>query len=369
VAVIGIVMLGNRLFGSPTGLVSGLLLALAPFFITYERTARSYALVVALVIWSSYFFVVELERPSSWSRAGYVLTSALAIYAHYFAAWILLIQLGTLLAVKRRAGLNRRWMATGVWIVLLCVPEVIAAFHQGTGGVSWVPSSSFGDLTHMPLALAGGGALAACLLVLGVYALVNPPKTLRGWRTWFPAAWFLVPVLLTFVFSVLIKPMFLNYYLIVAVPGIALLATVGLIGLRFHVLQVLALGILIVAAFAGIRHVDQGPSREDYRGATNYMLAHQQVGDAVVYYPAYTSTGFDYYLRLRGNAGPTVQAYQPGQSLSLNHRRLWLVIRGDLNVLPAQDRQLETAIRADHAQVGPPAHFINLSVFLFRPSN
>ncbi|MGZ4328080.1 MAG: glycosyltransferase family 39 protein [Solirubrobacteraceae bacterium] len=50
-------LLGKRLFGRTAGLVAGLLLAIAPFFVQYEQTARSYALVVLLVLLSSCFFV------------------------------------------------------------------------------------------------------------------------------------------------------------------------------------------------------------------------------------------------------------------------------------------------------------------------
>src|ERR1700722_476781 len=70
-------LLGKRLFGRTCGLIAGLLLALSPFFVQYEQTARSYAVVVLLVLLSSYFFVAALERVSGAALFGYVLTSAL----------------------------------------------------------------------------------------------------------------------------------------------------------------------------------------------------------------------------------------------------------------------------------------------------
>src|ERR1700733_3304527 len=63
-AVPAIVALGRRLFGAATGLIAGLLLALAPFFVQYEQTARSYGLLVLLVVLSSYFFIRMLEKPT-----------------------------------------------------------------------------------------------------------------------------------------------------------------------------------------------------------------------------------------------------------------------------------------------------------------
>ena len=171
VAVVGMVALGRRLFGSAAGLIAGLLLALAPLYVNYEQTARSYALLVALLIWSSYFFVGELEQPSRRSRIGHVLTSTLAVYAHYVALWALLVQLVTLVAVKRRAALERRWLADWGAIALLCVPELLAAAHRGSGAVNWIHRPSLADLAHMPATLMGGGVLYYALVVLGVCGL------------------------------------------------------------------------------------------------------------------------------------------------------------------------------------------------------
>ena len=63
-AVPVMVLLGTRLFGRPAGLVAGLLLALSPFLVHYEQTARSYALVVLLVVLSpTSSYASSSERP------------------------------------------------------------------------------------------------------------------------------------------------------------------------------------------------------------------------------------------------------------------------------------------------------------------
>jgi len=83
--------LGRRLFGERTGVTAALLLALNPLFVQHAQNARSYGLLVALTL-SSFLFVEARRHPSSPSGGGYAATTgALAIYAHYVAAYVVLV--------------------------------------------------------------------------------------------------------------------------------------------------------------------------------------------------------------------------------------------------------------------------------------
>ena len=112
-AVPVVAVLGKHLFGRTAGLVAGLLLALDPFFVQWAQTARSYGLVVLFVSLSSYSFVRALEQESRPVLVGYVLTTAPGIYLHYFTGLVVLVQLVTLIAVKRRAALRSPWPLHG----------------------------------------------------------------------------------------------------------------------------------------------------------------------------------------------------------------------------------------------------------------
>lgn len=364
VAVVGMVALGRRLFGSATGLIAGLLLALAPFYVDYEQTARSYALLVALLIWSSYFFVGELEQPSRGSRIGHVLTSTLAVYADYVAPWVLLVQLVTLVAVKRRAALERRWLAAWGAIALLCVPEVLAAIHHGSVWFGWIHRPSLSDLAHMPATLMGGGVLYYGLVLLGVCGLLSARSAQRRWRLGFAAAWFVLPIMLVFVFSLLVQPLFLSRYLIVAVPGIVMLAAAGLIWLRSHALSAAALAVVVAFGIADASSLAHAWPIDDFRGATEHVLARQRAGDGILYEPSWGQLGFQYYLQLRHVPGPTTLALDPKQLAGT--RRVWVVFR-DTDTSPGAERAAEAVLLRDHVQLGPPASFANITVLLYGP--
>lgn len=365
-AVPAIALLGKRLFGRPCGLLAGLLLALSPFFVQYEQTARSYALLVLLVLLSCYFFVAALQRPAAMTLAGYVLASVLAIYAHYFAALVLLVQLATLLAVRRRDALTRPWLATAGAIVVLCVPEVVFASRAGSGGISWIHVPTLGALLRFPADVAGYKPLAAVLVVLACYGLARAAIDGEGWQPWFLAGWLVGPVLLVFVISRLGHPLFVTYYLIVVLPAFLLLAALGVARLPPGPAPVVAVALLAILAAAGLRDWYRSPSFESYRAATRYILARADRADGLVAYPPKTvGYGLAYYEALAHAHGPTRVTLRLGRPPSALPPRVWLALRSS-SVSPREERRLRRGISARYAQLGPPADFTGITVILYR---
>jgi mannosyltransferase len=367
------VLLGKRLFGRATGLLAGLLLAISPFFVQYEQTARSYALVVLLVLLSSYFFVAELEKPARATRAAYVLSSSLAVYAHYFAAYVLLVQLLTLLAVKRRGALTRGWLTAGAAVAVLCTPEVVFSLRAGSGNVSWLQAPSLSTLAHLPSELAGGVVLAVVLIVLVCYGFTRAAADREEWQAGFLAAWLVIPVILDFAVSKVIQPLFQDYYLIVVLPPLLLLAAVGVAKLPQRAAQAIAIGLLVVLSAVGIRDWYTAPGQENYRGAARYILNNERPGDGVIYYPGGgaggkgVSSGFVYYDALDGKHGPTRVQFQLGQAPLVRPPRLWLVLRNSDVAAegPHRKAQVESSVSGTYRQIGSATHFRNLTLVLY----
>jgi mannosyltransferase len=363
-AVPVMVLLGRRLFGRPCGLIAGLLLALSPFFVQYEQTARSYAVVVLLVLASSYFFVAALEQPSRARFVGYALSSTLAIYAHYFAALVLLVQLMTLLALRRRGAFTREWLACAGAVLLLSIPEVVFAARAGTGGISWIQQPTLRDLVHFPSQLAGNAVLGGLLAVLAAYTVVRAIADRHGWQVGFVAAWLLVPVVLDVAVSELGHPLFVTYYLIVVLPAFLLLAAAGTVKLPGQAPAAIAIVLLIASSAVGIHAWYTRPSQEDYRGATRYVLEHERRGDALVADPAdAVDFGLAYYEALAGLSGPS-QIRLPIAAGRARPSRIWLVIR-DSDVNRVQRLRLERSSPAGY-ELGGRLSFRNLSVVLYR---
>ncbi len=96
--------LGRRLFGPAAGLLAALVIAVAPLHVYYSQEVRMYGLVTLLGLLSTYFFVRLLEGESArrtlW--AGYLLTTALALYTQYYAVFIPIFQ--TVFVLARHFG-------------------------------------------------------------------------------------------------------------------------------------------------------------------------------------------------------------------------------------------------------------------------
>jgi mannosyltransferase len=362
-------LLGRRLFGRAAGLIAGLALAVAPFFVEYEQTARSYALVVLLVVLSSYLFVAALEQPKRTTLVGYAVVSALSIYTHYFAAYVLLVQLLTLLAVERRDALARRWLLTWAAIVVLCVPEAVFALRAGTSNISWIATPTLSGLLHLPGDLAGSSALALLLAILACYGFVRAIVEHQRWQAGFLAAWLIVPVILDFAISKLGHPLFVTYYLIVVLPALLLLAGVGVARLPWRASAAVAIVLLVALSAVGIRDWYRHPSLEDYRDATRYLLSGERPADGVVYYPPGTlagpTSGIAYYEAVSGEKGPAPIGFQLGYGPLARPPRLWLVLR-DSDVPAQRQSQIESSIASGYAQVGARREFRNVTVVLYR---
>jgi len=358
-------LLGERLLDRRVGLLAALLLAVSPLFVRYEQTARSYGLLVLLVLLSMYFFLGALERPSRANLIAYVIASALAVYAHYFTALVLLVQLLTLLALRARGAPARPWVLAAVALLVLCAPEVVFAARAGSGGISWIPVPTLDTLVHFPSSLAGDGVLAALLAALGVYALLCARGEAERWRVWMLAMWLVLPVALDVLVSELGRPLFETYYLIIVLPPALLLGAWGALRLRPPALAGAGAMALVAFSVIGLAQWYSLPSLEEFRGATRRILAGQRPGDAIAGDPAKAvSFGVAYYEHLAGAAGPTRVRLTPAGGLSSSPPRAWIVIR-DSDVTPAERGLVGMGMERQYRSLGAPEHLRGLTLMLY----
>jgi mannosyltransferase len=315
-AAYALFVLNRRLFGLTTALIAAVLLALNSFFIQYEQEARPYSLALFLVVLSTYLFVVALDQPSIWRWLGYGAVCAIAIYAHLFCGYIVMAHVLSL--TFRRPRPRLRHVAAGYALTaLLVAPLLIVAERSGILQRAFVERPDLGSLSWLFLYLTGAGGVATGggrVLVLSYFAACcvalvfmarragdrQPHRSGGGGRTWsfgLMLLWLGVPILVSFVVSIVLTPVFFPRYLIVGLPALVTIAAIGISSLSRRSWQVVAVAVLIALSIPPLLRYYGADFKEgeDWKGAVAYVAAGERPDDGIVFLSRYGRRPFEYY--------------------------------------------------------------------------
>jgi mannosyltransferase len=394
-------ILGRRLFGAGTGVITTLLLAVNAYHIRYSQEARSYSLTVLLCVLSGLYFLKCLDRTSHRNRVAYILFSAAAVYAHFYAGLLLLAQWLSLLFLEQEQipkELRKDWR----WIALLVSPIAIFVATTGAGPLRWIQRPGFKDLWELGLRLTGnyGVALLMAYVIAGSAAIVpvildevhsGGIKKRVPWKSWryrFLSLWLFFPILFVLTVS-MARPLFLPRYFILCLPPLLLLAANGVSRIRPSWLMTLAILLFVVLSDQGTasyyQHDFEDVQRENWRAASQYVLANYQPGDTIMFHIPMGRMSYEYYRSLQGAsvAGPAVLYPTHGDHVvfldfvekpsydQLTHaipeyRRVWLVLSHAQGPSGPDETStaLETLILASHPHL-EPHDFTGLEVSLY----
>lgn len=314
--------LALRLFERRVALIAGVISAVSLPLVFWGQSARSYALLVALATGSflSFVSILDARRPrAAW--IGYVLCTALALYASLMAILIVPAQL-VILGWHRARG-RAVGSALGA-VAVLCVPLMVLVARRGSGQLFWVPRPDWTSIKQVLQALTSAGlepnfhasSTTTVLLLCTVAALAGIAVVVVRSRSWGAAlalSWLLVPVVIAYVESLVGQSIFLPRNLLFCIPAVSLLLAWGMT--RHGLPVVLASSVL--AGLLALRALQLAPSYavspENWRAATDYVVAHTTVSDCVAFYPADGRNAFRYYLR---PAAPAPRPVLPAAPLS-----------------------------------------------------
>jgi hypothetical protein len=309
---------GARLFGRREGLLSALLLTVAPLHLRYSQDARFYTLQVFLSLSSAYFlYRAVFSRDRRWF-AGFALCSILNIYNHLFAFFVLaaeVIFVGGLWATQAAGRLRGQQRPRGpenvltrggalafvgsLTIIALAYTPMIPHLWRGLsgtkglgdvgGGAGLAPTMVIQALDSWGL---GSGWRVLVLLIPFAIGIAASAKRQRR-QLWFTCCWMLVPfgVLLTVPAGHNFRPRYvlfmLPFYLLLAARGLT--ATVSFIGQRWAggarrprvvVLAVLLAGIGAMTVPAVQAYYDE--DRIDWGGVSALVAGQMSPGDVIV---------------------------------------------------------------------------------------
>ncbi len=306
--------IGARCGGRVAGLVAAIIVATSGFHVWYGHEARMYALLSFSSTWFAWASLGLIQRPSPGSAAWALVASAALVYSHPFGLlnWGA-IGLGTLLAIvlfaPRRRDALLLYAAVGIGTVIAFLPWALVMARRaaaiGSSGF-WIQPPTLGSI-HTELSTLFAGNIGLLWLASGVLVLVASLFQHRktpgdegaspgafGMGVVILTSWLVLPFVLSLLISYLFQPLFLNRYLIAAIPPAALLAALG--ASRWSREPAYAVVLVLAATLLGLSGYAQFKGqREDWRGAASYLGAITQPTDCVVVNPWYAMTPLVHY--------------------------------------------------------------------------
>jgi mannosyltransferase len=380
--------LGARLFGKHVGLVGAALLAVNAFDVRFAQEARGYSLLLLLASVSTLFFVRAIEEGARRDWIGYVVASVLAVYTHFFGGLVLGAQWASLTFLRRRDVPWRSLALSVATIGALLLPLAVFFLTAPLDNVNWIRQPFPAKVVAFVLTLFGIGisgdepwAAPYALCFIAAYgtclaaALVAAREVWRrcgasydAWHYALLIAWLLGPIV--FVLSVSrIKPLFVDQYFVECLPPVVLLLAVGLRRLRPPWVPRVMAAVIIGFAVTGVVVNTTLDNKEEWRGATHYVLTHARLGDAALFYPSYVQVPFDYYReRLQGaSTAPVILSADADAKLngilgSLPDRydRVWVVFSHDDDA----GRFIQDSLRSRYPSLHE-RHFTGIRVLLY----
>lgn len=270
-----------------------------------------YPLEIAALMTTAYCLMCAMNRGGVASYAGAAIGAALALAAHLTALAALaamgLWMVGVMIrgrrgwrlpdSAARRAGGNLVAIAVGAAMLAPLAPAVMgsAAHAAAIGAINWIhrppwwaPFSLFNKATGtfaFPLyaALAGGGVI-------------------WGWRrararTLFALVWMWAPPCATLAASYLLRPLFVERYLVSSFAPFFMLAALGVVALRRRYARAAAIALAVALAFGHLAAWSRKPHDVQWREAAAAARVRLGSGGAIVVAPGYAANVVRYYLR------------------------------------------------------------------------
>jgi uncharacterized membrane protein len=323
-AVPAIYILAKRLTGARAALIAALLAATAPYLVWYGQEAKMYAVLTVLIPLSLWWTTETSRRGGLWRWAVLYTITSLSLYTHILAALVVPVQAFWLLLWPTGQPSGRRWAAVGIYLAALVLPYLPLARWQipywMSAAQSDRPFSSLSGLLGALGASLGRGVLpvrspwqllpAFLALLVGVFLWWKVPR--KGDPDAHPSGrrivlmlliWLFVPTLLIVLISPGL-PVLAERYLIWIIPAFLILSALGLIALVkvWRPLGMSLLAAIIALNLIAIASQSAVMIKSDFRGATQFVAAHRNTGDLLLFQIPYARHVFTYYDAILSNA-------------------------------------------------------------------
>lgn len=383
IAIFLLFLIGSKLFGKDVGLISAFLMAISEYQIYYSQQARFYSYFELTVLLSFLFFILALEKKQFIYFFLYALANALMMYAHTHGTFIIIAQSIYLIIYWRKyRHVFLPWLTTQFIFVILVSPYfyplifgaggVESAVDKNIGGIP-LPSTSDpirsiyrfmfsarGERSWAMMALNYSIAAIFLLVSMWVYSIKNTNinsllislsntwsetkqfLVLHASKVIFLICWLGLPIILPFILSFLLTPIYLDRYVISASPAFYLILAIVMVNIRKIIPTWAMICALIIMIFPSLFYYYSRDVHEQWQQVANYVQENSMGNDVIVFAPnqgiGIEEKTFNWYyhgnLDSYGLKSDLVDSNLVSKNIKqfiTTYDRMWVIIRGNPN--------------------------------------
>lgn len=302
-------LLSKLAFNRKVAWYATLLFSISAFLNWYANEIRMYTLLTLMTVLSHYFFVRIIKKNDLYAWVGYTIALIIGFFTHYFFLFVIFSQVTFYLFNRKsfKKGSLKNFLIVIAFCLLFYVPWI--RFFISLGAASSTkpllakPSSVdlfnafsqflFGFQTNDVNTLLV--SLWPIITLLIFLFLRNNKKVPRIALYFFFAT--VIPIAIAFSLSLLVRPLFLTRYLIIALPSLYIFVSWLFSSYTVSVARVLKSLLLIgMIATLGLQIVSaKSPVEENYQEAVQYIQDRESSRDIVVVSVPFTLYPVEYY--------------------------------------------------------------------------
>jgi mannosyltransferase len=327
IAVWPMYRIGSLLFNHYVGVLSALGFAVSEFQIQYSQEAKGYSLMGLLTLLSFVSLVELLRQHGRFAATRYVLSTALLMYTHVYALFVVLSQniyyFFSARLSRPAAMSSRRWILLQGLLFLAYLPwaGVLLGQVKTVQERFWLKQPTPLSLVDTFASYSGSHFSLALLLLLVLAAGVVKMEEKRdrlgreklgsfpgnfardmkpghGESIALVLIWLLTPVVVPFLISLWATPIYLTRGTISAASAFQIVVAGGIESLgRGRALSVGLVGVVLVVSLVNVTQYYRKVRKEQWREAAAYVDGRAAPQTLLLFTPHFCQQPFDYYSR------------------------------------------------------------------------
>lgn len=290
----------SEIFGKKVGILSALLLSLAPYHIYYSQEVRMYSETTFFGTLSIYLFYLLIKKRRLIYSLGYIFSSTALIYTHYDGFFLIIAQLIYLWIFEKNLLFFLAKRAFFIFLLYLpWLPQMFVQLSQGINIDQYLPgwrdilSLDFYKAIPLTFLKFSIGRInfdnqllyifvaATVLMLFGFVLFCGIKKNLNKDSTLL-IFWLFIPIIISLLVSLKL-PINQPFRLLYTLPAFYILLSKGLDNLGNYK-NIFTLAIVFVSIFGLlIYYTNSRYWREDWRGASKFILKNVKKDSSVIF--------------------------------------------------------------------------------------